>query len=450
MKFKGTIFLALCCLALLAVVLFLDKGPKKTGEEKKSLFLLDEAKIARITVTEGETVIAAIRGDRKWTLEQPVAAPANKDEWNTMASTLSTLEYDQVIDEKGQNPAAFGLTRPAIVVTFEGEKGRLNKLELGDNSPTGNFVYARVGNNPKIYLISQYSRDKFKADLARLRDNTALAFDANSLQSFTVQRPDQTLQGVKKNYNWFLETPLKCRLDDTEVDNLLRACGDQKVVDHLDTVAPAERKTALGPVRYRLSVRGEKGEQQVLEIGSTSPFNQLAGEVMAYNVTRDNYFTLPQTFVGLMDTPLDKLRNYSVAEFYPFEVSGITVQANGVKQILAKNKENAWRLVGPGTPVDLDSQKVEDYLGAVRDLKVKEFVDAPAGLAAYGLENPAVKIILDIENKTGATILIGARQQDMVFARNPEYSSVLRLAAADWEKIRFQPDAWKKAAAGKK
>jgi hypothetical protein len=443
MKFKGTLYLAILAVALLAVVL-LVKAPAKPEEtpQSKALFKVDEAQIHRITLTQDGRILAAERGDRKWTLDQPVAGPANKEEWNAMAQALASFDYDRVVDEKGGNPAAYGLDHPGLTVTFEEGKGQVHKVEFGLENPTGSFYYARRGNDPRVYLVSRYVRDKFTGDLDRLREGNAARFDLYSVESVDLTRPDVTLKLVKKHYNWYLEAPLAARADDTEVENLLRKIGEAKIADHLDSVDPAKVKAAFGPVRYRVSLGLEKGERQLLEIGASSPFDRGGAEVLAVNVPRGDTFTLPASFLDTLNTPAERIRSRNLAEFYPFEVKGVTVLAGDAKTVLFKGQDDRWMWRTGGGDRALATQKVEDWLDALHGLKAASFIDQPASPAGYGLEPPALKIILDVENKTGVALLFGKEAAGLVYARNAEFPAVARIPAAEWGKAKFDPAAW--------
>lgn len=444
MKFKGTLTLAILAVALLAAVLLLKEPakPEEGAAETRYLFKMDEAKIRRIALSSDGAVIAAVRGDRKWTLEKPVAAPGNKEEWNNLALAAATLDYDRVVDEQGKTPASYGLDKPGLVVTFEDEKAKVYKVEFGLENPTGSSYYARRGNDPKVYLVSRYTRDKFTADLERLREGNALRFDLYAVKSAEVQRPVQTLKLAKKGYNWSVEAPVAARADDTEVENLLRKLSEQRVADHLDAVDPAKVKAAFGPVRYRVSLQLESGEGQILEIGADSPFAPGAAYVLALNAGRGDYFTLPAAFLSTLDVPLDQIRSRGLAEFFPFEVKGITFWRGTDKTVLYKEKDDVWHWRQPSATPALDRQKVEDYLNALKDLKASAFIDQPSAPSAFGLEPPAARIILDEENKTGTTLLVGKETDGQVFVRNQAFPSVMRVPAADWGKLKFDPAAW--------
>lgn len=444
MKFKGTLVLIVLCALLLAVVLLLDKnGGKSDGAgESKQLFKVEEGKIRRIALVRDGATVAAVRGDKQWTIEQPVRAEGNKDEWNGLALALSAFDYERVVEEQPQNPGQYGLGNPELVVTFELDKGEVHKLELGAPNFSGGSYFARRGNDPKIYLVSGYSRDKFTAGLDRLREAAAMRFDMYAATALHLDRPAGAVQLRKKDWNWFLETPVAGPADDNELETILRQCSELRVQDHLDGADPALLKRAFGPVRYRVAVTLDKGEQQVLEIGATDPFPANSGQVLALNVVRTDYFTLPQSAVAALDAPLDKLRSHDLARFYPFEVKGVTWDAGGVKTVLAKNQAGQWTWKRKEGAVSLDTAPVDEFLGRLRDLKVAAFVDTPDA-ARSGFNPPAARVILDVESKAGITLLFGSAANGQRNARNSEYAYAMRVDDAAWQSLKFEPAAWR-------
>ena len=443
MKFKGTLVLVVLCALLLAVVLLLDKnGGKADGTgESKQLFKVEEGKIRRIALVQDGATVTAVRGDKQWTIEQPVRAEGNKDEWNGLALALSAFDYERVVEEQPQNTGQYGLSKPELVITFELDKGEVHKLELGAPNFSGGSYFARRGNDPKIYLVSGYSCDKFTVGLDRLREAAALKFDMHAATALHLDRSDGAVQFRKKDWNWFLETPVAGPADDNELETILRQCSELRVQDHLDGADPALLKKAFGPVRYRVAVTLEQGGQQVLEIGAADPFPANSGQVLALNVARNDYFTLPQSAVTALDAPLDKLRSHDVARFYPFEVKGVTWDASGVKTVLVKNQEGKWTWKRKEGTVAHDTASVDDFLGRLRDLKTAAFVDAPDP-ARLGFTPPVARVIIDVENKAGITLLFGSAASGQRNVRNSEYTYAVRVDDAAWQSLKFEPAAW--------
>jgi len=401
MKFKGTLILGILCILLLVFVLFVDKPEKKKEEVQKYLFKIDEAKIQQITLNNNGNIIEAKRGDKKWTIVKPVSALANKEDWNSMALTLSSLDYERIVDKTGKDFKTYGLEHPKLIVTFQDDKNIVHRIAFGNENPTGSFCYVRRDEGADVYLVSKYTREKFEKNLSQLRENTALKFDPYSSKSVILQLKDKNIKLAKKHYNWYFEKPVYTRADDTKVEDFLKKCSKQKIADHLDGKKNSELKKIFGHVKYRLTVVDEKGKNKTLEIGARSPFSKAKKEYLAYNVTRDDYFTLPESFIEDLDISINKLRSFDLAQFYPFEVKGITIKTGKKKQVLAKENDESWYLRTSTGKIALDKQKVEDFLSTLRDIKVKKFLDVPGSLDTFGLDSPVHEIVLDIEKSAG-------------------------------------------------
>ncbi len=67
----------------------------------------------------------------------------------------------------------FGLDPPKSSIAFKlaGETA-LHKLNLGDKTPTGSDLYARVEGQPKLLLIAAYNSDSLNRTPFDLRDKT--------------------------------------------------------------------------------------------------------------------------------------------------------------------------------------------------------------------------------------------------------------------------------------
>lgn len=172
-RFKGTLALAALAAVFLAVVVLVDRPGKRAGGSPKFLFELDDALISRITLTEGGTVVAVAKKGDSWVFEKPLEGGADVGEWNSMAATLSSLDYDRVVDEKGADSKTYGLEPPSGVVTFEEKGGRIHKVEFGSDSPTGMACYARADGEQRTYTVYKTIRDKFRVDMERLRAKPA-------------------------------------------------------------------------------------------------------------------------------------------------------------------------------------------------------------------------------------------------------------------------------------
>lgn len=440
-RFKGTLILGLAAVALLIVVLLVGKPEQHKPSRTAPIFEVNDAKIDRITLTVGREVISATRGDRRWTLVQPVEGPANRERWNEMASALANLDVERVVEKTDVRPEAFGLARPALVVTFQETGGAMHKLAFGDENPAGDAVYAQRENDPRVFLLARSVRDAFVTDLNRLRATTILDFSPLAPDRIELNRPAGRLVLKKADGDWTMSAPVAARADDKAVNDWLRRLSQAPIADHLDSLSPERRQAAFGTIRYHLTLHQPQGESLMLDVDGNGP----AGTgIMAHNLERGDYFSVAPTVVHDLDISADALRSHSLAAFDPYAVTGITVVHHDRKTMLSRNPDGTWRMKTGTGSIELATEPILNFIDALDKVQVNRFVDHPGDASAYGLELPAVNLILDLDGSTGLTLQFGEPRNQTTYVRNPKYPSLMAVPASTWSRLGFQPGDWHK------
>src|SRR3954469_17026746 len=157
--------------AALGGYLYYDSKPGSTAEKKQDKVFTDvnADKIDQVTIKsdKGETTTAAKQGD-KWQVTQPAAAPADEGELSGITSNLSTLEVSRVIDEQASDFKQYGLEPARIEVAFR-EGGHERKILLGQKTPPGSDMYARLPDKPRVFLVPSFVESTFNKSPFDLR-----------------------------------------------------------------------------------------------------------------------------------------------------------------------------------------------------------------------------------------------------------------------------------------
>ena len=80
---------------------------------------------------------------KAWQVTQPAPVPADEAEISGITSNLASLEVQRVVDEQPTDLKQYGLDPARIEVTFK-FAGKDQKLLIGQKTPTGTDVYAKV------------------------------------------------------------------------------------------------------------------------------------------------------------------------------------------------------------------------------------------------------------------------------------------------------------------
>ena len=144
---------------------------------------------------------------------------------------------------------------------------------------------------------------------------------------------------------------------------------------------------------------------------------------------------IPDAVVDTLAKGKDDLRAKRLLEVSSFDVEGFNVEAGGTKKAYgrtqSKDKDGAetskWKPTQPDAK-DLDTTKVQDVLFLIGGVDVSEFVDAPAGLDAYGLDHPTLRVTIRETGKPETSFEVGEKG-GTYYGRRAGDQAVLKLDA---------------------
>ncbi len=217
-------FLLLLVVALgLGGYLYFVESKREPGdsEKKDKVFTVESDKIDEITVKaeSGEQTTLKKTGT-DWQIVQPTSAQSDSAVVSGFATNLSTLEVQRIIEENPQDLAEYGLAQPRVEVTFKAG-GQEQRLLIGRKTPPGTDLYAKLGNQQRVFLISSYLDSTFNKTTFDLRDKTAIKLDRDKIETLAITTPKQIVQFAKAGNEWQMTAPVKARADFTAVDGLV-------------------------------------------------------------------------------------------------------------------------------------------------------------------------------------------------------------------------------------
>ena len=120
-----------------------------------------------------------------WQVVAPAQASADAAEISGIATNLSTLEVQRLVEENPADLKMFGLAEPRIEVAFK-SGGQEQRLLIGNKTPTGSDLYAKTAAQPKVFLIATFLDATFNRSSFDLRDKTALKFDREKADALEI------------------------------------------------------------------------------------------------------------------------------------------------------------------------------------------------------------------------------------------------------------------------
>ena len=182
-----------------------------------------------------------------WQIAQPAPVPADAGEITGITANLASAEVTRVVDDQATDFKQYGLDPARIEVTFK-FAGKDRTLLIGQKTPTGADLYARVPDKPRVFLVVSYLETTFDKSTFALRDKTILNIDREKVDHIDIETPDRTLKLAKQGPDWRLTTPTDARADFSAVEGIIGRLN----ATPMKSIVAGEKNDAKEPTEYGL------------------------------------------------------------------------------------------------------------------------------------------------------------------------------------------------------
>jgi hypothetical protein len=444
MRGWSTLALGVVLVALVGFYYFLDpkRDPSASTEKKEKPFGSVVANdIEELRVKTGNETARVQKTDGKWQLVEPEPAAADESELTSMTGSLASLEVNRIVDEKAADLKGYGLDPPRVEVSFrlKGQKD-MKQLAIGEKTPTGGDLYARVPGQNRVFLVSSYLDSTFNKTPFALRDKGILKIERDKVDGLDLQSGTTEIQLAKKGSEWALVKPVAARADYAAVEAAIeRLSSAQMTGITTPSAAPAELvKYGLDKPSSTMTVTSGSS-RATLTLGKTEN-----AVVYAKDSSRPMVFTVAPTVKDDVIKKLSDFRRKDLFDGRSFTITHaefkrgsetIVLDKTKAKDDKTKEEKDVWK---NGAGKDVDVMKAEDALNKVSGLRAASFEDKPDG----SLKTPALVVTFTYgENKT-ETVTFGKSGSD-VFASRGDEPGAAKLDAMGFDEAMKTVDALK-------
>ena len=389
------------------------KGPVDDTPKKDKVFTVEPDKIDEIEVKSesGDRTTLRKKGS-DWEIVQPVTAASDQSTVSGITSNLSSAEIQRVIDENAPDLKEYGLDAPRVEVAFKAN-GQQHRLQLGQKTPAGSDVYAKLPDSKRIFLIPSFLDSTFNRSTFDLRDKSVLKVDREKVDSMDVTTKDRTVRFEKKNGEWQLAQPSAGRAEFGAVDGLLSRVSS---VQMKSIVADATDLKKYGLDKPAATVRlGSGSSQAALAIGSAAE----SGSVYARDLSRPAVFTVESSLADDLKKDASEYRQKDLFDARSFNTTRIEIVHNNQTTVFEKTKvkdkdgkeEEKWKQTAPAAK-DVDASKVEALISAATGARATGFVDTAA---KTGLDKPELTVVFRYDEGKEERVTF-ARTKDAAYA----------------------------------
>lgn len=428
-------FLVLLVVALgLGAYLYFVESKREPGDTKKNerVFAgLDSDKIERVTVKSDKGEATTLeKKSGKWQQTQPDTVEADPGEVSGITTNLASLEMQRVVDEQATDFKQYGLEPARIEVAFKaGDQDR--RLLVGQKTPSGTDLYAKLPDKPRVFLISSYLESTFNRSPFDLRDKTIIKIDHDKIDSIDITSPDHALKLAKSGSDWRIKSPVDARADFGAADGIIGRLNS------------AQMKSIAAPNATDLKPYGLDKPSVTVTLGSGSSKAGLAigkaaaeGTVYARDLSRPIVFTVENALVDELKKPADDFRVKDIFDARAFNTTRVEAVRNG-QTVAFEKAGDKWKQVAPSVK-DADAAKIDALTSALTGARAIGFVDK-----TNALDKPELAITMKYDEGKKQERVVFGREGSDVFARRDGDLGAAKIDAATLDGIIKALDALK-------
>jgi Domain of unknown function (DUF4340) len=170
---------------------------------------LDSADVSSFTLKNPSADLTVMRDQKdstQWNFTKPEKVSADPDAVDGMLSALSGARISDIVSEKPDDLARYGLANPSIRLTVVRNGGDQSTLVFGKKA--GDEYYARDLSRPIIFKVKSDLYSKLDDNFTQMRDKTVVHIDESSLNRIQLQNANGSIAISRQGTGqWKIDSP---------------------------------------------------------------------------------------------------------------------------------------------------------------------------------------------------------------------------------------------------
>src|SRR5437867_12777945 len=389
MQFKGTTILFILFVILGGYVYFTEYRGKeerqKQEESKKNAFPGAPTDITEISLVYPDRTLSAVKkGERQWEITAPAGVQADSEEWESLASNIPQIDRNDTVAQNAQDLTSFGLKDPPIKVSAKTKDGKALEILFGGENPKKTYNYAKLGGSNDVFLTGSNWSKTFTKTVSDVRNKKLLEFETDDIDGVKIAENTKELEAQKSGENWQLKKPVDTKADSSEVSSFISSIRFGRVQSFPEPAVDAKAAGLDSPALKLTLHDGKAKTDRALLIGKSPEKDKY----YARDASRDAIFIMDKEISEKARRPLFDWRDKTIVKLDREKLEKVEIQ-RGSENISLLKSGSDWKLAD-GKKVQFD--KVSGMFNTLDFEKVKEIVDMPKTLAAYGLDKPKLEV----------------------------------------------------------
>jgi Domain of unknown function (DUF4340) len=377
MKQRGLIVAAIILAALTGALYWSDHHKpadttQVTADAPVKILAVKDADIAKFVLQKNgaEQVGLERNGAGQWQITSPTSLPADQSAVSSLLGTFSSLSAERVVEDKASSLAPYGLDPPKLEVDLTEKQNQTQKLLLGDETPAGNGMYAKLDGDPRVFTIPKYDQTSIDKTANDLRDKRLLTLNSDKVSQVDLVAKKQEIAFGRNKDEWQIVKPRPLRADSSEVDALVRALTDARMeVDAADDPKKNVSLFASATPLATAKLTADSGTQELQVRKNKEDYYAKSSAV-------EGVYKVPATLGQAVDKNLEDFRNKKVFDLGSGDPNKIEIHDSSKTYSFTRSGDDWWS----GSAKKMDATAVDGLIENIRGLSAIKFVDS--GFAA--------------------------------------------------------------------
>ncbi|MGD0182459.1 MAG: DUF4340 domain-containing protein [Terriglobales bacterium] len=343
------------------------ESTEASADTPPKILAVKEADISRFDLKKnGVDQVAGERNSSgQWRITSPTTLPADQSAVSSLLGTFSSLNSQRLVEEKAGNLASYGLNAPKLEFDLSEKDNKTQKLLLGDVTPTGNGIYAKLDGDARIFIMPSFDKTSIDKTANDLRDKRLLTLDPDKISQVDLVEKKQEIAFGRNKDEWQIVKPRPLRADGSQVDELVRALTDAKMeLNVLDDPKKIASAFASATPVATAKLTAESGTQELQVRKNKDDYYAKSSAV-------EGTYKVASTLGQALDKNLDDFRNKKLFDLGSEEPNKIEIRDGTKSYFLTRSGEDWWS----GNAKKMDPGTVQDLIDKIRDLSASKFVD---------------------------------------------------------------------------
>jgi len=407
-----------------------DDTAKISADTPPPILKLDEHSITQLALKkkDADPVLLTKSSSGDWQITQPEAFRADQSVVSGLASALSALNSERVIEDKVSDLQTFGLDQPALEVDLTEKDNKTQKLMLGGDTPAGGAVYAMLAGDPRLFTVASYTKTSLDKTLNDLRDKRLLPVNADKISRIEIARKNGDIEFARNKDDWQILKPTPLRADRIQVGDLMRHLTNAKM-----DLSSADAKRESSEFAHATPVATAK----VTDESGTQELQVRANKDIYYAKSSEGAYKVDSALGKALAKGLDEFRNKKLFDFGYNDPNKIELH-NGTKAYFLTRgtggSEDWW-----SNGKKMDPANVESVISDLRDLTASSF-------PASGFSNPAIEVMVTSDGAKRTEKILIAKSGDHYIAQRENEPALYQLDSSAVEALLKAADELRPAA----